>query len=157
MAFVFNITLLNYKELKKRIKKNEGYKNSFYLDSLGNPTIGYGHLIKKREKYLLKNKYSRIFLNKIFEEDFKIAKLAYQKAYGKAKHSQKIKELLIEMIFQLGIKGQKKFKKMNFHISKNNPFMTSLEMKNSLWYSQTPKRVDKLIEILLSKEYEKRI
>ena len=53
------------------------------------------------------------------------------------------------MIFQLGIKKQKKFKKMNKHIKNNDLFMAALEMKNSLWYIQTPKRVDELINILL--------
>ena len=60
------------------------------------------------------------------------------------------------MIFQLGIKKQKKFVKMNNHIKKNNMFLAALEMKNSLWYKQTPKRVDGLIKLLLKKEYEKK-
>ena len=60
------------------------------------------------------------------------------------------------MIFQLGIKKQKKFFKMNKHIKNNNMFLATLEMKNSLWYKQTPKRVDGLIKLLLKKEYEKK-
>ena len=34
--------------------------------------------------------------------------------------------------------------------------MASLEMINSLWYSQTPKRVDNLINILLKRHDEKK-
>ena len=34
--------------------------------------------------------------------------------------------------------------------------MAALEMKKSLWYKQTPKRVEGLIQILLKEEYEKK-
>ena len=40
------------------------------------------------------------------------------------------------------------------YLDSNNLFMAALEMKKSLWYRQTPKRVDGLINILLIKEYE---
>ena len=56
------------------------------------------------------------------------------------------------MIFQLGIEGQQKFKKMNCYIKKKEFFMAALEMKNSLWYSQTPNRVEGLIRTLLKKK-----
>ena len=65
--------------------------------------------------------------------------------------------MLVEMIFQLGINKQKKFIKMNKHLKNNEPFMASLEMLNSLWYEQTPKRVDALINVLLKRRYEKKI
>ena len=60
------------------------------------------------------------------------------------------------MIFQLGIKKQKKFIKMIKHVKNKCFFMAALEMKNSLWYKQTPKRVEGLIKNLLKKEYEKK-
>ena len=50
------------------------------------------------------------------------------------------------MLFQLGDKGLSKFVKMLSHIEKKQKFMTSLEMLNSLWYRQTPKRVEDLIK-----------
>ena len=144
--------MTNFIKLKNRIKKNEGFRSSFYLDSLGNPTIGYGHLIKKNEKKLLKNKYSKAFLTKIFNKDFNTAILAYKKFYEKEKYPHNIKEVLIEMVFQLGINGQRKFKKMNYHINKKELFMAALEMKKSLWYLQTPNRVEELVKILLKKK-----
>ena len=60
-----------------------------------------------------------------------------------------VQEAIIEMIFQLGIKQLLKFKKFNFYIRKKQLYMASLEMIKSRWYQQTPKRVDKLIAILL--------
>ena len=142
--------------LKKKIKKNEGFRNEPYLDSLGHPTIGYGHLITNKEKKIFQRKISKKILSNLFDKDFKKAITAYKKNFNYKKHSKNTKEVLIEMIFQLGIKKQKKFIKMNNHIKKNYMFLAALEMKNSLWYNQTPKRVDGLIKLLLKKEYEKK-
>ena len=141
--------MTKYLALQKRIKKNEGFKNVAYLDSLGFTTIGYGHLININKKQLLKKKFSKDFLLKIFYIDFNKALKDYEKAYKKKHHKQNVKEVLIEMIFQLGIEKQKKFIKVNKYINNNHLFMAALEMKNSLWYKQTPKRVDGLIKILL--------
>lgn len=146
----------NFIYLKKRIKKNEGYRNKAYFDVLGFSTIGYGHLIKKNQKYLLKGSHSKVKLLDIFNSDFNRALKCYLRFYQNKKHDQNIKEVYIEMIFQLGIKKQRKFNKMNNYIEKQKLFMAAFEMKNSLWYKQTPKRVDFLTNILLKKKYEKK-
>ena len=142
--------------LKNKIKRNEGFRNKPYLDSLGNLTIGYGHLIIKKEQKIFQAKFSKKFLSNLFDNDFRKALKDYKKNFNYKKHSKEIKEVLIEMIFQLGIKKQKKFVKMNKHMQNNDMFLVALEMKNSLWYKQTPKRVDGLISLLLKKEYEKK-
>ena len=56
-----------------------------------------------------------------------------------------VQEVIIEMIFQLGIKNMLSFNKFNAHIKKNQLFMAALEMIDSRWYQQTPRRVNKLI------------
>ena len=142
--------------LKNRIKTNEGFKNSSYFDQLGFPTIGYGHLIKSNEKIFFTRKFSKKFLLNLFNLDFNEAVTQYEKHYNKYNFSNNIKDFLIEMIFQLGINGQKKFLKMNKYLKKRQIFMASLEIINSLWYSQTPKRVDYLINILLKRNNEKK-
>ena len=146
----------NFIKLKNRIKKNEGYRNKAYIDVLGFSTIGYGHLIKKNQKYLLKKIHLKKKLLILFDIDFNKALKHYLNFYRNKKYDQNIFEVYIEMIFQLGIKKQRKFIKMNKYIEKNKFFMAAFEMKNSLWYKQTPKRVDILINILLKKNYEKK-
>jgi len=148
--------LTKYKLLKNRIKKNEGYKNFAYLEQLGFPTIGYGHLIKPNEKLFFTQKVSKKLLLNLFNLDFNETVMQYEKNYHKYNFSKNIREVLIEMIFQLGINGQKKFLKMNKHLKKKQVFMASLEMINSIWYKQTPKRVDDLINILLKRHNEKK-
>ena len=141
--------LFNINKLKKRIKTNEGFRNEPYLDQLGNLTTGYGHLIRKSEKQTLSKKIPHTFLNNLFNKDFNRAVSNFEANYKKYKYSKKINEILIEMIFQLGIKKTKKFKKFNYFLKCGQHHMAALEMMSSLWYAQTPKRVDQHISRLL--------
>ena len=142
---------MSFKELRERIKKNEGYSDEPYRDQLGFYTIGYGHLITEKEnKYFIK-KFKKKHFEELFEIDFNKAHEQYKKNFFKKNHTILEKELLVEMIFQLGAKNVSKFKKMLYFLNKKQKFMTSLEMLDSLWYLQTPKRVKNLI-----KNYTKR-
>ena len=49
------------------------------------------------------------------------------------------------MIFQMGIKKVLCFKKMLNNIDKKNNYLVALEMMDSLWFKQTPKRVEEMI------------
>lgn len=150
MAFGVNV-VLTYTDLKGRIKKNEGYSDKPYTDQLGFLTIGYGHLIKPDEKYLLKNKIKNKDLKKIFLHDFNKSANDYNKKLKNYSSKMKDKELLIEMIFQIGINGVLRFKKLLKNINKDNKNLVCFEMMDSLWYKQTPKRVKKLIKNYLKK------
>ena len=144
-----------FTRLKKRIKKNEGFRNKLYFDQVGRLTVGYGHLIKNSENFSTKKKYSKKYLNYVFENDFKKAIAEYKKHYKKLRLSNSSREVLIEMIFQLGIKKVNKFKRFNKFLKQKLLYLAALEMINSLWYIQTPKRVDGLIKVLLSLENDK--
>ena len=140
---------MNYLSLKLRIKKNEGFSSRSYKDQLGNYTIGYGHLIRKKEIVLYKKKIKISFFQNLFENDFKTALDDYNKHFRKYSFSQNIKELIVEMIFQMGIQNVLSFKKTLRHIRKNNKFLAALEMMDSIWYKQTPLRVENLIKYFL--------
>ncbi len=137
---------MSSKSLKLRIKKNEGYSNKPYKDQLGFYTIGYGHLIKPNEEKYFYNQYKKNHFETLFTTDFEKSNNEYKKLFNKKKYNSKEKDLLIEMLFQLGPKGVMGFKKMLFYLDKKQKYMTCLEMMNSLWYKQTPKRVEDLIK-----------
>ena len=142
---------MSFKELKDRIKKNEGYSVRPYQDQLGFHTIGYGHLITEKERKYYINKFKKKHFDDLFEIDFKKAYKQYKKNFSKKGHTTSEKELLIEMLFQLGVSGVSKFKKMLYFLNKKKKFMASLEMLDSLWYSQTPERVENLIKNYIKK------
>ena len=142
---------LSYQNLKKRIRHNEGLSFKPYRDQLGFLTIGYGHLILPNNKNLLKKKLNKIDLENLFQDDFNMALNNFKIFLKKFSSNKKEEELLIEMIFQIGIKGVLKFKKLLKNMKNGNTHLVCFEMMNSLWYNQTPNRVKKLIEIFLKK------
>ena len=143
---------MHYRELKKRIKKNEGFSLKPYKDQLGYLTIGYGHLILPNETYLLKNKTNKPQLNSIFDQDFERALKDYKRFIKQKYHNRKDKELLIEMTYQMGAKRVLKFKKLISNMQKNKKHLVCFEMMDSLWYTQTPNRVKNLIRAFLKNE-----
>ena len=143
---------MHYKELKKRIKKNEGFSTRPYKDQLGYLTIGYGHLVLPDETCLLKAENNKSQLNEIFNQDFNRALGDYKKFIKEKSHNKKDEELLIEMVYQMGSKRVLRFKKLLSNIRKNKKYLVCFEMMNSLWYNQTPKRVKELIKTFLKNE-----
>ena len=154
-GYWFPLNKLHFKELKKRIKKNEGFSAKPYKDQLGHLTIGYGHLILPYETHLTVKKNSKAQLKEIFIQDFNRAVSDYKKFIKREIYSEKDEELLIEMVFQMGVKKVLKFKKLLSNMRKSNKHLVCFEMMNSLWYSQTPNRVKNLIKIFLNNERRK--
>ena len=152
MDAYINIKNLRYNNLKKRIKKNEGFSIKPYKDKLGFLTIGYGHLILKNEKYLLKKKLKKTDLEIIFKKDFNKAVMEFNVFLKRFTSNKRDAELLIEMVFQIGIRGVLKFKNLLKNMSKENTHLVCFEMMDSLWYKQTPMRVKKLINVFLKNE-----
>ena len=147
----YQLNNLRYLKLIKRIKKNEGFSSAPYKDQLGFLTIGYGHLILSGEKYLTETKQTKAKLEKLFIQDFKNALKNYKKYLKKNISNKKDEELLIEMVFQMGIINVLKFKNLLGNMKKNNKHLVCFEMMKSLWYRQTPNRVKNLIINFLKK------
>ncbi len=120
-----------------------------YKDQLGFYTIGFGHLIRKNEKKFMQKKFSKKFFEELFEKDFNKSVIDFKKISKNKKYNQQEKELIIEMIFQMGVSNVKKFTKMFYFLNKKQYFMVCLEMMDSLWYRQTPSRVINLIDNFL--------
>ena len=147
--------MFKFSKISNRIKLNEGFKDIIYKDKLGYQTIGYGHLINSKDGFILKKKFSKKLLLEIFYTDLRKAILDFKKHYHYKTLENNIQEVIIEMIFQLGIKKVVKFKKFNFYIRNKQLYLAALEMIKSRWYQQTPNRVDRLTAILLRND-EKR-
>ena len=135
-------------DIKDRIKKHEGYSNCVYEDTLGKRTIFYGHLCVE-DHWQDNVVYTLEEGEEVFEDDF-------EKAFTQAKQITKGLDLpvttmgvIIEMIFQLGIGGVSKFKKMWAALEKLDYVTASDEMLNSKWHrEQTPGRAEELAAIM---------
>ena len=120
------------------IKENEGYKSTVYTDTLGFDTIGYGFAIKDLE---LDEEVCDLILDK------KLDKLidATNKKFPFLRELPQDKcEIVFEMVYQLGLTGVSKFKKMLKALERKDYDKASAEMLDSLWAKQTPNRAIKL-------------
>ena len=139
-----------YEDLKSRIKKHEGFLAKVYLDSLGKATIGYGHLLTEEDDFVEGVIYDKDILEALFEKDFNKAVQGAEELLKDYNIALVAKEIIIEMVFQLGKTGVSKFKKM-FDALKNNDYSrAAAEMLNSAWYRQTPSRCEELSELMKS-------
>ena len=135
-------------DLKERIKKHEGFVPKIYRDSLGYATIGYGHLVLPTDHFEDGVEYSKEELNEVFEKDFQNALDNANKLIGSIPLVYQAKEVICEMVFQLGIGGVSKFKNMWKALEEGDYYTASVEMLDSRWAKQTPKRAESLSNIM---------
>ena len=141
---------MSYNDLKARIKEHEGFVPKIYKDQLGFKTIGYGHLVLETDRFKEGVTYKKKDLEEVFDSDFNTAKSnANQLISGLPIHHQ-AKCVIIEMVFQLGIGGVSKFKKMWKALKQNDYQIASEEMLDSKWAKQTPKRAEELSSVMKS-------
>ena len=130
------------KDLIDRIKKHEGYVGVVYKDSLGIDTIGYGFAIKHLE--LDEDICHEILVRKMkdLEDSIKI-KFSWFKYMP-----PQIKDVMMEMCYQLGVGGCSKFRKTIAYLQDKKWNEASEEMLDSLWAKQTPNRAKALSDIV---------
>ena len=139
-----------YEDLKSRIKKHEGFLSKVYLDSLGKQTIGYGHLLTEEDDFVEGVIYDKDILESLFEKDFNKAVLGAEELFKGYDIALVAKEVIIEMVYQLGKTGVSKFKKMFDALKKHEYSKAADEMLNSAWYRQTPSRCEELSDLMRS-------
>ena len=135
-------------ELKERIKKHEGFRDVIYKDSLGFATIGYGHLVLPTDDFVEGQQYSKEVLDAVFDKDFQNAQDNANKLIGDIQLVYQAKEVICEMVFQLGIGGVSKFKKMWIALENGDYGEASWQMMDSRWAKQTPSRAEELSKIM---------
>ena len=139
-----------YEELKEQIKEHEGFVPRTYKDSLGKRTIGFGHLCVEPEQWDDDKEYTREELERVFDKDFDEALKNAESLIGERSINFIAKQVIIEMVFQLGIGGVGKFKKMWSALDKEDYGEASFQMMDSLWAKQTPNRAEKLSQKMRS-------
>jgi len=130
--------------LIEQIKKHEGFRSSVYECTEGYDTIGYGFAVKDLE--LTEDIAEQILIQKIAELESKISKKF--EWYHTA--PQEAKEVVINMCYQLGLSGFSKFKKTIYLLETEQYEEASIEMLDSLWAKQTPRRAKELSEVIRS-------
>ena len=132
----------DFNEILEDIKKHEGFESKVYKCTEGYDTIGYGFAIK--DLVIDKDVADLILMKKIHKilERVLVAFPWFQNINNEAK------SVIINMCYQLGIRGFSKFKKTIYLLETEQYEDASIEMLDSLWAKQTPNRAKELSEKL---------
>jgi len=125
-------------ELLNSIRKHEGFRSKCYSDTLGFDTIGYGFAIKD---LVLDEDICNIILQRKLESLIRSIEFKF-KWYADLPNA--VKDVVIEMCYQLGVNGVSKFKKTIEHLKCEEWELAADEMLDSKWAVQTPNRAKAL-------------
>ena len=131
-------------DLLKRIKEHEGFRSKVYKCTEGYDTIGYGFAVK--DLVLDEDIADLILMRKID----KLQQRIMTNLEWWADSPAEIKDVVVNMCYQLGLSGFLKFKKTIYLLETEQYEDASLEMLNSLWAKQTPSRARELSEVVRS-------
>ena len=147
-----------FKNFTEHLRLREGYREDVYLDTLGNPTCGVGHVLSSAEnaQYAVGDTIDTAVLDRWLEEDS-------EKAWNAA--AQQLQDLNIEkpefiialgsVNFQLGTQWMNKFPSA-YKALQNKDYDEAIRQVStgsgkdgqSRWMEQTPVRVKDFIEAI---------
>ena len=134
--------------LKEQIAKHEGFEPRVYKCPNGFDTIGYGFAIKdlfmdkEIADFILDKKIRGILAGIEANDDWD------QWFWDKP---QNVKEVLVNMIYQIGFSGVRKFRKTIQYIKDDSFLLAGEEMLDSKWArSDSPNRAKELSDIIKS-------
>ena len=134
--------------LKEMIVKHEGHEPRVYKCPNGYDTIGYGFAIKdlfmdkEIADFILDKKIRGILASIEANDDWD------QWFWNKP---QNVKEVLVNMIYQIGFSGVRKFRKTIQYIKDDSFLLAGEEMLDSKWArSDSPNRAKELSDIIKS-------
>ena len=121
-----------------------------YKDSMGYPTIGYGHLITENESFKQGLSESQADMLLAVDLDSKINDA--QDIYNQYNMDlpDEAQLVLTEMVFQMGKSKVLQFKGTLTSLSQNDYAAAANGIRNSLWYKQTTTRAEILAKRLES-------
>lgn len=141
--------LINYEGTKEYQQTRGYYKQGkfwMYKDTEGYDTIGYGHLVLNSEREKFKDGITPMDADLLLAWDIDRTKKDVQ-TLGLTLPKD-WEDFMIIMVFQLGLSGTKKFRKMITALQKQDWKEAINQAKDSLWYRQTPNRLNDMVKNL---------
>lgn len=141
---------MNRQSVYEQLKIDEGVEYEIYRDHLGYLTFGVGHLITKSDPeygFPVGTTISEERVAQAFESDLDISLRECGVLYGFRWSSfpDEVKEILVNMMFNLGRPRLSKFKKMNGHLENGDWANAAIEGRDSRWYRQVGNRAERLM------------
>ena len=141
---------MNLDKLREELAEDEGCKYEIYLDHLGLPTFGIGHLITKNDPEYGKDVGAVIEQSRVqsaFNLDITVTIEDCHRLYKDFNDLPGEVQLIIaNMMFNLGYPRLSKFKGMKAGVDTRNWSSAADEMVDSRWYTQVPNRARRLVD-----------
>lgn len=145
---------MNREAVYEQLKIDEGVVYDIYLDHLGLPTFGVGHLILESDEEFGRPVGTAITEERVrscFERDLDIAIGECGTLYGEGTFGDlpdEVQQILVNMMFNMGRPRLSGFKKFNAAIAAGDWKEAAKEGRDSRWYNQVTNRAERLMKRL---------
>jgi lysozyme len=140
---------MNIQELRKQLEIDEGVRYVIYLDHLGLPTFGIGHLVTKNDSesgQAVGTTVSKERVAECFDMDVQSVINDCNKLYNNFENlPEEVQQIIANMMFNLGRTRLSKFKGMKRGVDSMNWHQAADEMVDSRWYRQVTNRAQRLV------------
>lgn len=141
---------MNIDQLREEIAEDEGVKYEIYLDHLGLPTFGIGHLVRDDDPEHgepVGTEVSEDRVNECFDKDVEIVLSDCRQLYDDFDElPEEVQLIIANMMFNMGRPRLSKFKGMKRGVDARDWDAAADEMVDSRWYKQVTNRANRLVE-----------
>ena len=141
---------MNLDKLREELAEDEGCKYEIYLDHLGLPTMGIGHLITKDDPEYGLSVGTVVEQSRgqpAFNLDITVTLEDCQRLYKDFNDlPEEVQLIIANMMFNLGYPRLSKFKGMKANVDARDWPGAADEMVDSKWYTQVPNRARRLVD-----------
>jgi lysozyme len=146
-GIILRMTKFNPDVCVPMIKRNEGFRSHPYRCPSNALTIGYGRNLDA--KGISEPEATHLLMNDLAE--------ALQQTLDKIPCAKNLSEnrraVLVMMVFNMGVHGVLKFKKMLSALEKGDYLEAAEQMLSSKWASQVKHRANELAEIMITDKF----
>jgi len=140
---------MDIEKLRKQLIIDEGQVNEIYLDHLGYPTFGIGHLVLESDGEYgadVGTAISEERVIEVFEKDVQSVindcKILHE---GWEDYPEEVKQIVANMMFNMGRTRLSKFKNHNAALVAGDWKEAAKEGRDSRWYRQVTNRAERLM------------
>ena len=136
-------------KLREQLEIDEGVKYDIYLDHLGYPTFGIGHLITEEDPehgQPVGTEVSKERVEEAFEKDCEWVVRDCHKLYDNFDDlPEEVQQIVANMMFNLGYPRLSAFKGMKAGVDSQDWNEAADQMVDSRWYRQVGARAERLV------------
>jgi lysozyme len=141
---------MNIDQLREELKVDEGVKYEIYLDHLGLPTFGIGHLVLESDPeygQAVGTAVSEDRVNECFARDVDVVLEECKKLLPSFEVlPEEVQLIIANMMFNMGRPRLSKFKNFLAAVAISNWQEAANQMVDSRWYRQVTNRAERLVK-----------